>query len=145
MRKIIVLLLSLIFASPVFASNIYSLGSWYDINSRVTIRGISIIKERGFTDLYIINLQCDNETETCEMQTAIINNVGSTQNKIWNVKPISLAYKVTHFDQNFILATRGSEILRLYRKSKEADWTLLDNIYKIHTNQNEIEKMLSDL
>lgn len=135
-------LLCFILSVPCCASgdSIYTNGSWYDTGDYISIKGLSIQNWKDTTDYNFVELHCFDKT--CTIDNAILTNVGTETNKIWNIKPLHTVYEIIDNNNNFLIAKNGSTTIKISKKNKTIDWIFYDKTYKIITNQQDINKYL---
>lgn len=135
-------LLCFILSVPCCASgdSIYTNGSWYDTGDYISIKGLSIQNWKDTTDYNFVELHCFDKT--CTIDNAILTNVGTETNKIWNIKPLHTVYEIIDNNNNFLIAKNGSTTIEISKKNKTIDWIFYDKTYKIITNQQDINKYL---
>lgn len=135
-------LLCFILSVPCCASgdSIYTNGSWYDTGDYIFIKGLSIQNWKDTTDYNFVELHCFDKT--CTIDNAILTNVGTETNKIWNIKPLHTVYEIIDNNNNFLIAKNGSTTIKISKKNKTIDWIFYDKTYKIITNQQDINKYL---
>lgn len=136
-------LLCFILSVPCCASgdSIYTNGSWYDTGDYISIKGLSIQNWKDTTDYNFVELHCFDKT--CTIDNAILTDIGTETNKIWNIKPLHTVYEIIDNNNNFLIAkNEAGTILRISRKDKDIKWIFWDNTFQILTNQDEINKIL---
>lgn len=135
-------LLCFILSVPCCASgdSIYTNGSWYDTGDYISIKGLSIQNWKDTTDYNFVELHCFDKT--CTIDNAILTNVGTETNKIWNITPLHTVYEIIDNNNNFLIAKNGSTTIEISKKNKTIDWIFYDKTYKIITNQQDINKYL---
>lgn len=135
-------LLCFILSVPCCASgdSIYTNGSWYDTGDYISIKGLSIQNWKDTTDYNFVELHCFDKT--CTIDNAILTNVGTETNKIWNIKPLHTVYEIIDNNNNFLIAKNGNTTIKISKKNKAIDWIFYDKTYKIITNQQDINKYL---
>lgn len=141
MKRLIVLFCICLIPISCFSADFFTSGNWRDYGNNIYIQGLSVQYINSIKYYKVVDLTCDDQI--CEMKSAILSNIGTNNEIIWNVSPLYQTYNVISFDESFIIAKNGAgTILRISRKNKNIKWIFWDNTFQILTNQNEINKIL---